>query len=158
MNRAGIAGDSQPASETVAAARRAQVMVCSDFPRSIESAGRLVPGCQPRISPLFREVGLPLQEDWNVRLPLTVWDYASRWLWMLNCIQTNESIHAAMRRAREAARELTRLAEESGHVFLVGHGGLNALLGLELRRRGWSGPRRATDDHWGLSTYQRNAD
>jgi broad specificity phosphatase PhoE len=152
-NRTGIAGESAPPAELVATIGDVPVIVCSDYPRSIESAARLIPNRQPRISATFREVGRPLQANWNVRLPLKVWDRFSVLLWNMNLISGDESIHAARRRAQEAARELVSLAEESSRVLFVGHGMINVLIGRELLRLGWQGPRRVDDAHWGLGTF-----
>jgi len=73
----------------------------------------------------------------------------------MNWITTDESIYTARRRARDAKFKLVGLADEYADVLLVGHGMLNALIGRELRRLGWQGPRRATDEYWGMSTYQK---
>jgi broad specificity phosphatase PhoE len=154
-NRTGIADESTPPAELVATVGEVPVVVCSDYPRSIESAARLVPNRQPRISPVFREVGRPLQANWNVRLPLKVWDRFSVSLWNMNLISSDESIHAARRRAQEATRELVSLAEESSRVLFVGHGMINAMIGGELRRLGWQGPRRVADVFWGITTFRR---
>jgi broad specificity phosphatase PhoE len=155
MNQTGIAIDSHPTAELVAMARGVPVVVCSDYLRSIESAARLVPGCAPRVSSLFREVGRPIPGNWRVRFPLTAWDHVSRMLWRADWIATDECVHTARRRAHEATLELGHLAEEFRDVLFVGHGMLNALIGRDLRRLGWRGPRRATDDYWGLSVYRK---
>jgi broad specificity phosphatase PhoE len=157
MNESGIAADSHPPGALVTTMHGIRVVVCSDYLRSIESAARLIPGCEPRVSSLFREVGRPLNWNGTIRLPLRLWDYLSRLLWWTNWIATDECIHTARDRAREAALELAKLAEEFGDVLFVGHGALNQLVGRELRRLGWQGPRRATDEHWGMSVYQRSS-
>jgi broad specificity phosphatase PhoE len=155
FNRTGIAADSFPSDELVAATRGVGVVVCSDLPRSIESAAHLAPEHSPRISSLFREAGRPLNGNWPIRLPLDVWDYISRVLWRINWISTDEPIHVARSRAREATRELVRLAEEFGEVLCVAHGTLNSLVGQELRGLGWEGPGRVLDKYWGMTVYRR---
>ena len=155
MNETGIAADSHPPGELAPSIGDTAVVVCSDYRRSVESATRLVPDCKPRVSILFREVGRPWSGSWSVRLPLAVWDLGSRVLWWMNWITTDESIYTARRRARDATFKLVGLADEYADVLLVGHGMLNALIGRELWRLGWQGPRRATDEYWGMSTYQK---
>jgi len=156
-NRTGIADESTPPAELVATVGDVAMVVCSDFPRSIESAARLVPNRQPRISPTFREVGRPLQGNWKLRLPLAVWDRFSVVLWNRNLVSGDESIHAARRRAQEATRELVSLAEESSRALFVGHGMINAMIGRELCRQGWQGPRRVDAAHWGISTFRKDS-
>jgi broad specificity phosphatase PhoE len=156
-NRTGIAETSTPPDEIIAAVGDVPVVVCSDFPRSIESAARLVPNRQPRISATFREVGRPLQWNWKIRLPLEAWDWFSVLLWKMNLISSDESIHAARRRAQEATRELVSWAEESSRVLFVGHGMINAMIGRELCRQGWQGSRRVDDAHWGFSTFCKDS-
>jgi broad specificity phosphatase PhoE len=152
-NQTGISAESRPSDELIAMIGEPPVVVCSDFPRSIESAVRLFPNRQPIISATFREVGRPLQGNWNIRLPLHVWDRFSVLLWKMNLIASDESIHAAQKRAQAATRELVSLAQESSRVLFVGHGMLNALIARELRRQGWQGPRRVNDAYWGIVSF-----
>jgi len=154
FNRTGIADDTRPSDQLVEMFGDAPVIVCSDYPRSIESAVRLAPTRQPRVSAAFREVGRPLQGNWKIRLPLNVWDRFSVVLWKLNLISGDESVHAARKRAHEATTELVSLAQTYSRVLFVGHGMVNALIGRDLRRRGWQGPRRVNDDYWGVVSFQ----
>jgi broad specificity phosphatase PhoE len=156
-NRTGIAQDSVPADNVVTLMRDDPIAVCSDFPRSIESAARLDSQREPRISPVYREVGRPLQGDWKIRLPLEMWDRLSVLCWKLDLIAVDESVRAARARARAAALELVGLAEESSPVLLVGHGMINAMIARELCREGWTGPRQANDDYWGTVSFDRGA-
>jgi broad specificity phosphatase PhoE len=152
-NQTGIAADSRPSDEQIAMVGDAAVVACSDYPRSIESAARLAPNRQPIVSAIFREVGRPLQRSLHIRLPLHVWDRLSILLWKWNFISGDESFHAACQRAKQATRELVSLAREFSRVLLVGHGMLNALIGRELRRQGWRGPRRVNHDYWGIVSF-----
>src|SRR5258708_3262719 len=83
FNRSGIADDSRPPDALTALTAGITVVVCSDYPRSIESAARLFPNDQPIISATFREVGCPLQRNLSIRLPLNVWDRFSVLMWKL---------------------------------------------------------------------------
>ena len=154
-NRIGISEDSHPSDELVATAADIPIVVCSDYPRSIESAARVAPNSQPRISATFREVGRPLQGNWQLRLPLNVWDRFSVLLWKFNLITSDEGVCAAHNRAQEATRALVSLARDSSRVLFVGHGMLNALIGRELHRQGWEGPRRTNDDYWGMASFRK---
>jgi broad specificity phosphatase PhoE len=152
-NRAGIAAESAPAEDIVAAVRNIDCVVCSDLARAVASADRLCPGRRARVSPQFREAGRPVGADWSIRLPLWVWDRISVLMWHIGWSVTDEPRVTARARARAAARELVALAREHQRVVCVGHGRFNAMVGAELRRMGWRGPRRTAGEHWGLSTY-----
>ena len=155
FNRTGIAVDSLPPDDLRGMIDDSVAIVCSDYPRSIESAARLAPNLRPNISAEFREVGRPLQVNLSIRLPLKLWDRCSVVLWKAGLISADESFQAACRRAQEAARQLVSLAQASSRVLLVGHGMLNAMIGRELRGEGWHGPRHVTDEYWGLATFSR---
>jgi len=152
-NRTGIADDSRPPEKLIARVGDIATIVCSDYPRSIESAAQLFPNARPIISPLFREVGRPLPARSGIRLPLQIWDRLSVLLWKLNLIASDESIHTARQRAQSATRQLVDLAEQFSRVLFVGHGMLNALVGRELRRQGWHGSRQVNDDYWGITSF-----
>lgn len=152
-NRTGIADDSRPPENLTAALDEIRAVVCSDYPRSIESAARLFPGRPPIISALFREVGRPLPARSGIRLPLQIWDRLSILLWKLSLIASDESIRAACQRVQAATRDLVNLAQEFSCVLFVGHGMMNGLIGQALRRQGWHGPRHVNDEYWGITSF-----
>jgi broad specificity phosphatase PhoE len=156
-NRTGIAEDSLPPAEVVALLHDDPVLVCSDYPRSVESAARLAPRSTLRISAVYREVGRPLPWDVRLRLPLAHWDRISVLCWKGNLSAADESVWAARVRAEEAAGELTGLAQRFSRALLVGHGMVNAMIGNALRRKGWIGPWRANDRFWGVDSFCRDA-
>jgi broad specificity phosphatase PhoE len=153
-NRAGIDLASDPPRELLELAHSITCVVCSDLPRAAASAQRLCPGREMHVSSRFREAGRPLTGDWFARLPLSVWDRISVILWRLGCIMSDESQSAARLRARKAADELIHFAKQSGRILYIGHGLFNSMVAVELRRLGWQGPARMSDEHWGLSTYR----
>jgi hypothetical protein len=156
-NRSGIAVDSVPPQELVTALCGTLAVVCSDYPRAIESANKLVSAVEPQILPLFREAGRPLMNNWGIKLSLPAWDCISTNLWRIGIIVGDESIRAARRRAGDAAAFLVRLAEDSDRVLCVGHGTFNALIGEKLREFGWNGPRKISDQHWQGGTFSKSA-
>ncbi len=157
-NRTGVAEDSRPPAALVPLLEGISAVACSDYPRSIESAARLAPRRPPRIlQRSFAKLDRPWQGNSKIRLPLKVWDWISVRLWMANLISGDESIHAARGRAQEATRELISLAQEFSRVLFVGHGMLNAMIGRELRRLGWQGPKRVNDDYWGAVSFHKDS-
>lgn len=156
-NQSGLASDSYPPRELIAVLDGTPAVVCSDYPRSIESANRLVTDAAPFILPLFREAGRPITSDWGIKLRLSAWDRISVKLWRIGLIAGDESIHKARKRAHEAATVLTRLAEEFERVLCVGHGAFNALVGEKLLEFGWKGPDRICDEYWQGGAYCKNS-
>jgi broad specificity phosphatase PhoE len=154
-NHTGLSPTSYPPPNIVAAVSEFRVVVCSDLPRSIESAGRLLPEVDPHTSPLFREAGRPLAFNGKLRLSLSMWDHISVALWRNGVVSGDESIAAARKRAKAAAQVLVRFSEEAGRVLCVAHGTFNALVAIELKALGWEGPDRVSDMHWEGATYQR---
>src|SRR5258705_8137435 len=63
-NRTGLAADSYPPEELIVALVNVPSVFCSDYPRALESVRRLVPDSTPKIMPLFREAGRPLDGRW----------------------------------------------------------------------------------------------
>src|SRR5688572_9177572 len=154
-NRAGIAADSLPPPELIAATCDMLYVVCSDMPRALASASLLSPGRAPCALPLLREAGRPVGGHWRVKLSLPMWDRISVFLWTMGLIASDESIGAARLRAQEAAYELERLTEEFSRVLCVGHGMFNALVGQALLSLGWEGPPRVGNGHWASTTYRK---
>jgi broad specificity phosphatase PhoE len=154
-NRTGLAAGSFPPETLVMALMNVPLIVCSDSPRALESAKRVGPRANLRITPLFREAGRPLGGHWKVKLPHSAWDYLSGSLWHKGLIAGTESKRSARRRARQAAEELVRLAEEKGWVACVAHATFNSLVGPELRKLGWKGPNRPRAEFWAGGTYSK---
>jgi broad specificity phosphatase PhoE len=137
--------------------RNVPYIVCSDMPRAMASARLLSPDQVPNALPLFREAGRPVSGHWPVKLPLTMWDRISVFLWRRGLITSDESVAAARLRAQEAAGELGRLAEEYSEVLCVGHGMFNALVGQALLGLGWEGPPRVASQPWSATAYRKRA-
>lgn len=156
-NQSGLANDSNPPRDLIAVLYGTPVVVCSDYPRSIESAKRLVTDAHLSILPLFREAGRPMTSDWGIKLPLSTWDRISVKLWRIGLIAGDESIHKARKRAHEAATVLARLAEDFDRVLCVGHGTFNALVGEKLLEFGWEGPDRISNEYWQGGAYYKNS-
>jgi hypothetical protein len=156
-NRAGIATDSLPPPELIAATSNMPCVVCSDMPRAIASASLLSPNRVPCAVPLLREAGRPVGGNWRVKLSLPMWDRVSVFLWTMGVIAGDESVGTARLRAQEAADELVRLAKEFSQVLCVGHGMFNALVGQALLGLGWEGPPQVGNRYWESTTYRKQA-
>lgn len=127
--------------------------LCSDLPRSRQSAQALGFGENPVADALFGEAQLPHFRHGRIRLPAAVWLTVLRLLWLAGFSRNGESYAAAKRRARSAAQRLIDLVYVHGSVALVGHGVMNHLIGRELRAQGWRCCLRPGKDYWAYAVY-----
>lgn len=156
FDRADVRVDGVPA-ETLDHAGKAAIVVSSTLPRSVQSARALSPDRGFLTEAVFCEVRVP-HTDWAFpSLPLWAWVTVFRLAWFLGFSAGAESFTHATVRARIAAQRLARLAEESGSVFLVGHGIMTMLIAKHLVEMGWTGPRRPVNRHWQFCVYRRPA-
>lgn len=143
----------RPSVETIAMARECNAVVCSDLPRSIDSARILGHEAIQLIDPIFRESDLP-HADWRFpRLSLYTWFITFRLLWLLGYSNNGESIKQARQRAATASETLTGIAESHDSVLLMGHGFMNRFIANHLRTRGWRGPKDPGKEYWGYGVY-----
>jgi broad specificity phosphatase PhoE len=151
----GIADESRPDLPLIEEGKRAEMIVCSDLRRAIESSRRIAPERTPLQSPLLREAGWPPRGDWgDLRLPLVLWGSLS-FLLRRSERSSGETWGQASLRAVEAVEWLEELAAAHGRILVVAHGNLNMLMARELRSRGWRGPRWPASRNWGSTRYRR---
>lgn len=153
-DRAGLDPALPPPAETLAVIRDCRYFVCSSLPRSQESATAL--GVTPDLcDATFRELEMP-RPGWRTpKLPLTVWLFLFRLLWLLGYSARCESVSDGKARAQTCADQLAALAATHGTVAFVGHGALIWLIARHLKAAGWTGPRKAPRQHWGFGVYRR---
>lgn len=151
---AGIEPASRPPVEAIALAQRCAFVVCSNLPRSYESALALgVPVVGMR-DVLFRELDTP-HANWHFpRLRPGIWAVFFRLIWVAGHTADAESVGEARARARRCAERLATLATEHGSVLFVGHAALNWLIDRQLKRLGWRGPSRAPREYWEYGVYR----
>lgn len=143
--------------------RGARVVVASDLPRAIASAGLLAPPASVETSPLLREAPLetadrPLPRLGGFKLPFRLWGmvFLAQWLWAHGRGRPLPGVDAAvLARADEAADWLVHQATEGGRVVAVTHGTFRTLLTAALMRRGWRGPDRRPFHAWSAWTLRR---
>ena len=126
--------------------------VCSDLPRSIESATAL--GVQQIMSDaLYREARLPYIKRGGISLSTSFWAALFRSLWFLGFSANGEPLKAVRERAGQGARRLQDLARENGRVLFVGHGFINYFIARELLASGWLGPNNPGKAYWEYGIY-----
>lgn len=150
-----LAGQTVPA-RLVDSAGKA-VVVCSTRRRSLETARAVRPQGDFTSEPLMIEAPLPPPRLPSfLRFSPRTWGVISRIFWFLGHHQGEESRQEAQRRASQAADRLVDLAEQGRDVLVLAHGYFNAMVGYELKRRGW----RLVTDHgfgyWCARRFERN--
>ena len=153
-NASGLCSSSKPTTEAIRHSNLCNAVVCSDLPRSIESAKALKADNIVLSNPIFNEAGLPVANWRTLKLSPKIWAVTFRVLWLLGYSRNSESFKEAKTRASEAVRRLTEVAHEHERVLFVGHGVYNRMLANELRRSGWSGPKNPGSRHWSFGVYE----
>ena len=154
-NAAGLCPTSKPTEYAQNYANKCKAIVCSELPRSIESAKALNNENIILSDSIFNEAGLPIANWQTIKLSPKIWAVTFRVLWLLGYSRNSESFNEAKLRASEAVEKLTKIALEYESVIFVGHGVYNRMLSNELRRSGWSGPKSPGSKHWSFSIYER---
>ena len=126
----------------------------SDKPRAHDSARALAPNAELIADPLFVEAPLASPRIPLLRMSVPKWAVMSRILWHAGYHPEIENFRRAKQRAGDAADILMARAKEDGVTALVAHGYFNAILGRELRHRGF----RRTGAHrvrfWNAVVYE----
>ena len=132
---------------------QADYIVASNLSRTHDSLAVL--GIAPDVTdPLFDEAPIPSSDGHLLRLKPNQWLVWYRVLWMLGLLRGDASFRAVRTRAERAADRLITLAEEHGDIVLMGHGGINHLIGRALRRRGWNVEKKGGVKNWGFWRYE----
>ena len=156
-NRAGIDSVHAPSPNAIAQAKACSIVVCSNLPRSIESARVLgIKDIEVQDS-LFRECEMPYANWSYPKLSVLGWSFVFRILQMFGYSSNAESFKEARQRAYRCALQLSELAQKNESVLFVGHGSLNWLIAKNLLRMGWVGPQNAGRKYWSYGVYHYNA-
>jgi broad specificity phosphatase PhoE len=153
---AGLDPESAPPEELLDLVGELDHVFTSGRPRSQESARALAPEAQLIADPLFVEAPLAGPRIPLLRMKVPKWAVMSRILWHAGYHPEIENFRRAKRRAADAADILMARARDDGVAVLVAHGYFNAIIGRELRQRGFeqSGNHRAR--FWNAVTYEKN--
>ena len=152
-NSAGLSIEHRPSREAIEIANNCNAIVCSNLPRSVESARALGLREVIYIESLFREMGLPYASFPSPRLSPNIWVTFFRVLWFLGFSSNGESLREARLRASTGASRLKEIAANTGSVLLVGHGFVNRFIAKELLSSGWQGPSSPGRKYWEFGVY-----
>lgn len=151
---AGIDLTVQPPADVSLRAEKSPVILCSDLPRSIESAKVLRANGALLVEPVFQEIRMPSINMNSFKFSAKTWGVLSRAVWFFGYCNGSESFAEAKQRAQTAAKRLMSLAETHGSVMLVGHGFINYFIGRTLLANGWEGPGIPCWKYWGVGLYR----
>ncbi|MGA7673973.1 MAG: histidine phosphatase family protein [Rhizomicrobium sp.] len=151
---AGLDPESAPPDELQDLVKELTEVFTSDKPRSQDSARALAPNAELIADPLFVEAPLASPRIPLLRMSVPKWAVVSRILWHAGYHPEIENYRRSKHRAADAADILMARARDNGVTALVAHGYFNAIIGRELRRRGFrkTGSHRAR--YWNAVIYE----
>lgn len=152
-NQAGLCASSTPSHALLKQVADSKLVISSTLKRSIESAQALQ-ASHHLSDPLFNEADLPVSNGAFLKLSPKYWAIYFRIAWLFGYSTNIESYRDTKARAFHAVNRLVELAHIHKKVLLVGHGVYNQMLANELRKHGWSGPKRPAAKHWSYAIYQ----
>ncbi len=152
----GLDPDSHPSDALRACVGDAEQVFVSDLPRARESAARLGLLERATSDAVFREAMPPAGLPASWRLPLGLWLFISRGLWLAGARLEGETRAEAVRRAGVAAARLAEAVETCSPTVLVAHGWINWLIREALMRRGWKGSGPYAREHWAHNVLTRH--
>lgn len=156
-NVSGLSPTSKPLQTTLTRVSQCNATVCSQLPRSIQSAEALKIINITLTDAQFNEAGMP-SANWRLlKLSPTMWVIIFRLFWLLGYSKHSESYKEAKQRAATSAKILINLAKENKSVLFIGHGIYNKFLAKELRLLGWSGPRNPGSKYWHFGVYKNGS-
>lgn len=153
---AGLDPSSLPPRQIADLVRELSFVFTSGRPRARESARILAPHAELVVDPLFAEAPLASPRLPLIRMEVPKWAVVARLLWHAGYHPEIENYATARTRAGKAADILTAKVMDGGAVALVAHGYFNAMIGRQLRRRGWSRTGNHRVHYWNAVIYDWN--
>jgi len=153
---AGLDPASLPPRELADLVRDVTEIFTSGRPRSYKSARARAPHAELIVDPLFAEAPLASPHIPLLQMRVPKWAVMARILWHAGYHPGIENYRKAKHRAGQAADILIAKARVEGATALVAHGYFNAMIGRELRQRGFlrTGSHRVR--YWNAVIYDWN--
>jgi broad specificity phosphatase PhoE len=152
--QAGLDPDSLPPQELADLMKELDHVFTSDRPRARESAKALAPHVELQVDPLFAEAPLASPRIPLLRMRVAKWAVVARLLWHAGYHPEIENYRKAKHRAGEAADILMNKVRDGGAAVLVAHGYFNAMIGRQLRQRGFTRTGAHRVHYWNAVTYE----
>jgi broad specificity phosphatase PhoE len=151
---AGLDPDSLPPQELSDLVKELGHIFTSDRPRSHESAKALAPHATLEADPLFAEAPLASPRIPLLKMRVPKWAVVARVLWHAGYHPEIENYRKAKHRAGQAADILIEKVRDGGAAALVAHGYFNAMIGRQLRQRGFTRTGAHRVRYWNAVTYE----
>lgn len=153
---AGLDPENLPPQELSDLVKELDHVFTSDRPRSHQSAKALAPHATLQADPLFAEAPLAAPRIPLLKMRVPKWAVVARVLWHAGYHPEIEDYRKAKHRAAQAADILTDKIRDGGTTVLVAHGYFNAMIGRQLRQRGFSRTGAHRVRYWNAVTYEWN--
>lgn len=151
---AGLDPESLPPQELSDLVKELDHMFTSDRPRSHQSAKTLAPHAELEADPLFAEAPLASPRIPLLKMRVPKWAVLARLLWHAGYHPEIENYRKAKHRAARAADILIGKVRNGGSAVLVAHGYFNAMIGRQLRQRGFTRTGSHRVRYWNAVIYQ----
>ena len=151
---AGLDPESLPPQELSDLVKELGHIFTSDRPRSHESAKALAPHATLEADPLFAEAPLASPRIPLLKMRVPKWAVVARVLWHAGYHPEIENYRKAKHRAGQAADILIEKVRDGGAAALVAHGYFNAMIGRQLRQRGFTRTGAHRVRYWNAVTYE----
>ena len=151
---AGLDPASLPPRELSDLVKELESVFTSGRARADESARALAPHAELIADPLFVEAPLASPRIPLLKMRVQKWAVISRLLWHAGYHPEIEDFHKARHRARQAADLLIDKVKDGGSVALVAHGYFNAMIGRQLRKRGFLRTGSHRVQYWNAVIYE----
>ncbi|MBA1419943.1 MAG: hypothetical protein FAF03_03535 [Epsilonproteobacteria bacterium] len=152
---ASIVHENMPSTETIAFAQKVDVVVSSTLRRAIDSAKILGVEVDEQ-NKLFNEAIIPKVNIPYVKLKPKSWLVILRLMLLLGLGKKETSLKASKAQAKKAAIRLEELSQGYDDVLLVGHAGMNWMIGKELGKEGWVLDTKTGHGNWGMSLFTKS--
>jgi len=153
---AGLDPENLPPQELSDLVKELDHVFTSDRPRSHQSARALAPHATLQADPLFAEAPLAAPRIPLLKMRVPKWAVVARVLWHAGYHPEIEDYRKAKHRAAQAADILIEKIRDGGTAVLVAHGYFNAMIGRQLRQRGFTRTGAHRVRYWNAVTYEWN--
>jgi len=145
-----------PDEQVIQQIKNANVVAASALSRTYDSLALL--DIKPDITDaLFNEAEVPSGKIPFVKLYPSQWLVVLRVMMLVGIGKGSGSFKASKARAAEATKILIKLAYQHENVALMGHGGMNWLMGKVLEYEGWECIQNTqSSKNWGYKVYEKN--
>ena len=152
-DHAPILKESLPTGETITLVQNADVVLTSALSRAIDSAKVLGVEVSEENS-LFNEAAVPNISVPYLKLRPKTWLVILRLMLFIGLGKKETSFKASKTQAKNAVLHLETLTKVHSIIALVGHGGMNWLIGKALAQRGWIQEGKSGHGNWGVTVFK----